>query len=192
MDDFGPLGEIIVTLRTESRTGLQQEFRLITGMRGMTGGTAFVGNDRVNATHPFRRIIVTADAEITAGGDEEFAILAEMWVVTTGTAVFQGRMDDLLPLAHAVMTLLAERSTTGRELEAPLLSGMGKPGPFVAGGAITISHRAVKLYSLDAFHRCMTFGRHAPLGSIEGERRNEKPRDSQQDRSLRLHSRALS
>lgn len=177
MNDLGIFHQTIVTLRAERRAGGQEELGIISGVRRVTGGTPVVSDDRMNTLHPLGRIVVTTGTKVTAAGDQEFTIFAQVRTMTTRAAIFEGRMDRFLPLAHAVMTLFAKSGATGGEPESPLLAGMGNAAGFVAGRTITTSHRIVQLHPFRRAHRRVTFARHAALSGGQGERRHNQQAD---------------
>lgn len=174
MNDFGIFHQSIVALLAKSSAAGKEEFGIIAGMRRMTGRTPLVGDDRVNTLHPLGRIVVTTGAEVAPRGDEEFAIFTPVRIMATKATILQGGMDHLLPLAHAVMTLLAEGGATGGEAESPLLAGVGDAAGFVAGRTIAAGHRVMQLHPFRRRQRRVTLGGHATLGSGQGECRHDQ------------------
>lgn len=177
MNNLGIFHQTIVALLAERRTGGQEELRIITGVRRVTGSTPFVSDDRMDTLHPLGRVVVTTGTKVTAAGDQEFTIFAQVRIMTIRAAIFEGRMDQLLPLAHAVMALLAKSGAAGGELESPLFTGVRDAAGFVAGRTITTSHRIVQLHPFRRAHRRVTFTSHTALSGGQGERRHNQQAD---------------
>lgn len=178
MNDLGLFAdESVMTLIAKGATAGHEEFGIVASVRHMASGAAFVVNDRMDTLHPFGGIVVATGAQRTIGGDEEFTILTQVRIMTPGAAIFESRMDDLLPLAHAVMTLLTQGGPLGGESKCALLAGMGNPAGGVAGIAFATGERIVQLHPWCRCQRSVTFGGHATLSRSNGEGRHHEEAD---------------
>jgi hypothetical protein len=184
--------EDIVALAAEGRARGDEQLRIIAGMRVMAGNTPGVRDNRMDRAHSFGRVIMTTGTEIRAAGDEELRIFTKVRVMTGNTAVCQGRMHKFLPLALAVMALVAEGSALGNEFESLLAAGMGKTAGFVAGGTIAASQRVMQRHPFSSLQLRVTLSGHAPFGSKQGRNGNEQKSNPEQNRSLHLQHGAVS